>query len=207
MAQRIDILTRIRCFLCNRYAFPWEILKENGEWVCRVCINYEGNYRLPYTIENAREMKRRLRDLLVVEYEEVDNIAFHVRPNHPVVATMPANYTYQADRPTAPINYSAPETRHLNTYLGVGRGRPHPYAPQARVPTPAETRARVPPCAETRARVSNVSETMARVPTTGASVSNSTSGVATSMSHTARTMTLTYASISSARSNEDSTDE
>ena len=91
MANRVSPDLRYRCFLCDKYVFPWAMVREYNEWVCRACVNYEGNFRLPHAITNARRLKALVKPKLDIRVEPVDNVAFHVRPGHPIVVTVPPN--------------------------------------------------------------------------------------------------------------------
>ena len=57
---------KLPCFVCDTLVFPWALMREHNEMVCRNCIYYEGNYRLGFTINNTREMKRRASAQLVM---------------------------------------------------------------------------------------------------------------------------------------------
>ena len=93
MAHRVELNTRTKCFLCDNLFNPWAILELGDKWVCRACTSYEGNHRLPIVLNNTYEMKRTVTANLRAKIESIENMAFHVKPDHPIVVTMPPNYT------------------------------------------------------------------------------------------------------------------
>ena len=90
--RNVDAKVRISCFLCDAYRFPWAILQEHNEWVCRQCINYEGN-RLPYSINNTRFLKNAIKDTLGLRLQPVGLSSLSTGQEIPVIVTLPPNYS------------------------------------------------------------------------------------------------------------------
>ena len=63
---------KVLCYLCDMPRYPWAILQEFSEPVCRGCVNYEGAERIDGILENARKMKR--------AYALADMVAGNSRP-------------------------------------------------------------------------------------------------------------------------------
>lgn len=49
---------KVLCYLCDMPRFPWAVLQEFSEPVCRGCVNYEGPERIEGIVEGARKLKK-----------------------------------------------------------------------------------------------------------------------------------------------------
>jgi len=49
---------KVLCYLCDMPRFPWAVLQEFSEPVCRGCVNYEGPERIEGIVEQARKLKK-----------------------------------------------------------------------------------------------------------------------------------------------------
>ena len=88
----VDLLVRVRCFLCDALRYPWAMLREYDVWVCRQCINYEGNQRLPYTINNVRVMKNHVRPYQTLRIKSTDQVVPTANKKLPeVIVSLPVN--------------------------------------------------------------------------------------------------------------------
>ena len=86
----VDLLIRIRCFLCDAYRHPWAVVKESGQWVCRQCANYEWNYRLQYTVNNVQMMKNHVQPHLSLRIQRLSNSSIPWQIPE-VILSMPSN--------------------------------------------------------------------------------------------------------------------
>lgn len=88
-SRNVDLTVRLRCFVCDVLRHPWAMVRENNEWVCRQCVNYEGNYRLQYTMTNVRVMKNHIREHLSLRITPNTRSG---QPNEPaILLTIPTN--------------------------------------------------------------------------------------------------------------------
>ncbi|PIC25757.1 hypothetical protein B9Z55_018567 [Caenorhabditis nigoni] len=53
-----DKVPRQQCYLCDLPRWPWAIINEYIEPVCRGCVNYEGSDRIELVLEEARQQKK-----------------------------------------------------------------------------------------------------------------------------------------------------
>ncbi len=112
-SKNVDLTVRIRCFLCDALRHPWSVLKECNEWVCRQCINYEGNHRLPYTINNVKLMKANVREHLGLRLSNKNNFGNPLA--NPNLVTLPNNASavnypnVWSNMTNAPINLTSEE--------------------------------------------------------------------------------------------------
>ena len=75
MTNKVSPDLRYRCFLCDKFVIPLAMVREYNEWVCRACVNYEGNIRLSLAINDARKLEPLVKPKLDIMIEPVDNVS------------------------------------------------------------------------------------------------------------------------------------
>ena len=129
-ASDVNLLVRLRCFLCDAYRHPWALIKVNDEWVCRQCANFEGEHRLQYTINNTRMMKNYVRSHLSIKYKRLIPSGNTDNDGYPeYLFTLPTN-ACRSDRPISFVD-TAPSPPVPDPRL---RSRPNRNSPPVLTP-------------------------------------------------------------------------
>ncbi|XP_067938695.1 interferon regulatory factor 2-binding protein-like B [Watersipora subatra] len=99
---------REQCFLCDTHKWPWTLLREFTEVVCRGCVNYEGSDRVETIIDQARLLKN--------DYSSDPNAKLSRSYNKSPASTSPFKHSgisqekltstgVMPTQPTTPIDY------------------------------------------------------------------------------------------------------
>ncbi|KAL3308805.1 interferon regulatory factor 2 binding protein 1, partial [Cichlidogyrus casuarinus] len=119
--------SRLHCYLCDLPRYPWAILLEFSEPVCRGCVNYEGADRIERVLCETRQLKRQYlaQPSNATESDTAGQDSVIMNPNglnvnlNPSSSELLSNFSHWISSLGNRANNSSSQSRSMALYLSL----------------------------------------------------------------------------------------